>query len=214
MARKKLTAKQIKVRKKKQYVRYEYNLTIDALDYLNEFGADIKYKITSNPTAASLKAIRNVYKQATKKLKKQHWVLPTKKEMAKQVREEQPYRRSRAKRKTEQAPVTFQPDTDYIEDLIQSVSNLTGAERTKTTQRTEDYNKARLQEAKNRLFDKLSYARTKAGDTELAEALAADDFIQHVDEMNVRYDYEIVDGIDDTLIPMLESAMYNVLDNM
>lgn len=214
MARKKLSAKQIKARKKKQYVRYEYNLTIDALDYLNEFGADIKYKITSNPTAASLRAIRNVYKQATKKLKKQHWVLPTKREMAKQVREEQPYRKSRAKRKTEQAPVTFQPDTDYIEDLINAVSNLTGAERTKTTQRTEDYNKARLQEAKNRLFDKLSYARTKAGDTELAEQLAADDFIQHVDEMNVRYDYEIVDGIDDTLIPMLESAMYNVLDNM
>lgn len=212
MARKKLSAKQIKARKKKQYVRYEYNLTIDALDYLNEFGAGIKFKITSNPTAASLKAIRNVYKQATKKLKKQQWVLPTKREMAKVVRDEQPYRKSRAKRKTEQAPVTFQPDTDYIEDLIQSVSNLTGAERTKTTQHTEDYNKARLQEAKNRLFDKLAYARAKAGDTELAEALAADDFIQHIDEMNVRYDYEIVDGIDDTLIPMLESAMYNVLD--
>jgi uncharacterized protein with PIN domain len=214
MAKKKLTARQVKARKKKQYVRYEYNLTIDALDYLNEFGADIKFKLTTNPTAASLKAIRNVYNKATKKLKERHWVLPTKRQMAKQVREEQPYRKSRAKRKTEQAPVTFQPETDYIEDLIQSVSNLTGAERTKTTQRTEDYNKARLQEAKNRLFDKLSYARTKAGDTELAEALAADDFIQHVDEMNVRYDYEIVDGIDDTLIPMLESAMYNVLDSM
>lgn len=214
MARKKLSAKQIKARKKKQYVRYEYSLTIDALDYLNEFGAGIKFKITTNPTAASLKAIRKVYNKATKKLKKQQWVLPTKKQMAKQVREEQPYRKSRAKRKTEEAPTTFQPDTDYIEDLIQAVSNLTGRERTKTTQRTEDYNKARLQEAKNRLFDKLSYARTKAGDTELAEALAADDYIQHVDEMNVRYDYEIVDGIDDTLIPMLESAMYNVLDNM
>ena len=213
MARKKLTAKQIKARKKKQYVRYEYNLTIDALDYLNEVGAGIKFKITSNPTAASLKAIRKVYNKATKELRKQ-WVLPTKKQMAKQVRDEQPYRKSRAKRKTEQAPATFQPDTDYIEDLMQAVSNLTGRERTKTTQRTEDYNKARLQEAKNRLFDKLSYARTKTGDTELAEALAADDFIQHVDEMNVRYDYEIVDGIDDTLIPMLESAMYNVLDNM
>lgn len=214
MARKKLTTRQAKARKKKQYVRYEYNLTIDALDYLNEFGANIKYKITTNPTAASLKAIRNIYNKATKELKKRQWVLPTKREMAKTVRNEQPYRKSRAKRKTEQAPITFQPDTDYIEDLIQAVSNLTGAERTKTTQRTEDYNKARLQEAKNRLFDKLTYVRTKAGDTELAEQLAADDFIQHVDEMNVRYDYEIVDGIDDTLIPMLESAMYNVLDNM
>lgn len=214
MARKKLTARQIKARKKKQYVRYEYNLTIDALDYLNQVGANIKFKLTSNPTAASLKAIRNIYNKATKELKKQQWVLPTKREMAKTVREEQPYRKSRAKRKTEQAPASFQPETDYIEDLIQAVSNLTGAERTKTTQRTEDYNKARLQEAKDRLFDKLAYARTKVGDTELAEQLASDDFIQHVDEMNVRYDYEIVDGIDDTLIPMLESAMYNVLDNI
>lgn len=214
MARKKLTAKQIKARKKKQYVRYEYNLTIDALDYLNEIGAHIKFNIKTNPTAASLKSIRNIYNKAVKELRKQNWVLPTKKEMAKVVREEQPYRRSRANRKTEQAPKSFQPDTDYIDDLIQTVSNLTGAERTKTTQRTEDYNKARLEEAKNRLFDKLAYARMKAGDTELAEQLAADDFIQHVDEMNVRYDYEIVDGIDDTLIPMLESAMYNVLDNM
>ena len=214
MARKKLSARQIKARKKKQYIRYQYNLTIDALDYLNEAGAHIKFKLTTNPTAASLKAVRNVYNKATKKLKKQSWVLPTKKEMAKVVREEQPYRRSRAKRKTEQAPKTFQPDTDYIEELIETVSNLAGRERTKTTQRTEDYNKARLQEAKNRFFDKLAYARLKTGDTELAEALAADDFIQHVDEMNVRYDYEIVDGIDDTLIPMLETAMTNVLDNM
>lgn len=214
MARKKLSARQIKARKKKQYIRYQYNLTIDALDYLNEMGADIKFKLTTKPTAASLKVVRNVYNKATKKLKKQSWVLPTKKEMAKTVREEQPYRRSRAKRKIEQAPKTFQPDTDYIEELIETVSNLTGRERTKTTQRTEDYNKERLQEAKNRFFDKLAYARLKTGDTELAEALAADDFIQHVDEMNVRYDYEIVDGIDDTLIPMLETAMTNVLDNM
>lgn len=214
MATKKLTAKQVKARKKKRYIRYEYNLTIDALDYLNEFGANIKFKITSNPTKASLKAIRNVYKKATKELKQQQWVLPTKREMAKAVREEQPYRKSRANRKTEEAPSSFQPDTDYIDDLIQAVSNLTGRDRTITTQRTEDYNKARLQEAKNRLFDKLAYARTKVGDTPLAEQLAADDYIQHVDEMNVRYDYEIVDGIDDTLIPMLESAMYNVLDNI
>lgn len=214
MARKKLSAKQIKARKKKQYIRYQYNLTIDALDYLNEAGADIKFKLTTKPTAASLKVIRNVYNKATKKLKKQSWVLPTKKEMAKAVREEQPYRRSRAQRKTEQAPKTFQPDTDYLEELIESVSNLTGRERAKTTPLTEAYNKARLQEAKNRLFDKLTYARMKTGDTELAEALAADQYIQHVDEMNVRYDYEIVEGIDDTLIPMLESAMYRVLDNM
>ena len=81
MARKKLTAGQIKARKKKQYIRYQYNLTIDALDYLNEAGANIKFKLTK-PTATSLKAIRNVYNKATKKLKKQKWVLPTKKEMA------------------------------------------------------------------------------------------------------------------------------------
>lgn len=214
MARKKLTARQKKARKKKQYVRYEYNLTIDALDYLNEVGASIKFKLTTNPTAASLKSIRNVYNKAVKKLKKQNWVLPTKKEMAKTVREEQPYRSSRARRMTEQAPPSFQPDTDYLEQLLEAVSNLEGKERTATNQHKEDYNKARLQEAKDRLSDKLAYARMKAGDTELAEQLAADDFIQHVDEMNVRYDYEIVDGIDDTLIPMLESAMYNVLDNI
>ena len=68
MARK-LSARERKARKQRSYTRYEYNLTIDALDYLNMMEAGIDYKIVSNPTKASLRKIRNMYKKATKELR-------------------------------------------------------------------------------------------------------------------------------------------------
>lgn len=214
MARKKLSAREKKAKKKREYVRYEYNLTIDALDYLQQMGAELKYKIVSKPTMRSLKAIRNLYNKVKKELQKKNWVLPTKREMAKQVREEQPYRRSRGTAKQyEEAPDTFQPDTDYIEELISKVSQMQGKDRTQTTARNEEYNKARLQDAKNRFFDKLAYARIKVGDVDLAQALASSAFIEHIDEMQVKYDYEIVDGLDDDLTPLLMTAMNDVLNS-
>lgn len=214
MARKKLTAREKKARKHREYVRYEYNLTIDALDYLQQMGADIKFKISSKPTMRTLKAIRNLYNKVKKELQKRNWVLPTKREMAKQVREEQPYRKSRGKAKQyEEAPPTFQPDTDYIDELISKVTTIEGRDRTKTTVRTEEYNKARLQEAKNRFFDNLAFARAKVGDVDLAGALAGNDFIARIDELQVKYDYEIVDGLDDDLTPLLFTAMNDVLNS-
>lgn len=214
MARKKLSAREKKARKRRVYVRYEYYLTIDALDYLGQMGAELKFKIASKPSIASLKKIRKYYNKVKKDLTKKNWVIPTKREMAKQVREEQPYRRSRvAQKQYEEAPVTFQPDTDYIDELISKISQLDGKDRTKTTPHNEEYNKQRLQEAKNRFFDQLSYARLKVGDVDLAQALAESDFISHVDEMQVKYDYEIVDGLDDDLTPLLMTAMNDVLNN-
>ena len=214
MARKKLSARKKKARKRREYVRYEYYLTIDALDYLGQMGANLKFKIASKPTIASLKKIRNYYNKVKKDLAKKNWVIPTKREMAKRVREEQPYRRSRvAQKQYEEAPSTFQPDTDYIDELISKISKLDGKERAKTTPHNEEYNKQRLQEAKNRFFDQLSYARLKVGDVDLAQALAESDFIARVDEMQVKYDYEIVDGLDDDLTPMLMTAMNDVLNN-
>lgn len=213
MARK-LSARERKARKQRSYTRYEYNLTIDALDYLNMMGADIDYNIVSNPTKASLRKIRNVYKKATKELKQKNWVIPTKREMAKTVREEstQAYRRSRVKEQIE-APSTFEPETDYINDLITTITTLQGAERTTDKRKTLEKDTQLLEEAKQRLLDKLQFVRTKVGDVDLAEKLAVDDFIAHIEEMKVKYDYEIIDGIDDNFIPALDSAMMDVLDN-
>lgn len=213
MARK-LSARERKARKQRSYTRYEYNLTIDALDYLNMMGADIDYNIVSNPTKASLRKIRNIYKKATKELKKKNWVVPTKREMAKVVREEstQAYRRSRAKEQVE-APSTFEPETDYINDLITTITMLQGAERTTDNRKTLEKDTQLLEEAKQRLLDKLEFVRTKVGDVDLANKLAEDDFIAHIEEMKVKYDYEIIDGIDDNFIPALDSAMNDVLDS-
>ena len=213
MARK-LSARERKARKQRRYTRYEYNLTIDALDYLNMMGAGIDYNIVSNPTKASLRKIRNIYKKATKELKKKNWIVPTKREMAKVVREEstQAYRRSRAKEQTE-APTSFEPETDYINDLINTITMLQGAERTTDKRKTLEKDTQLLEEAKQRLLDKLQFVRTKVGDVDLAEKLAEDDFISHIEEMKVKYDYEIIDGIDDNFIPALDSAMMDVLDN-
>lgn len=213
MARK-LSARERKARKQRSYVRYEYNLTIDALDYLNLMEAGIDYNIVSNPTKASLRKIRNIYKKATKELKKKGWNIPTKRELAKAVREEstQTYRRSRAKEQIE-APSTFEPETDYINDLINTITSLQGAERTTDNRKTLEKDTQQLEEAKQRLLDKLQFVRTKVGDVDLANKLAEDDFIAHIEEMKVKYDYEIVDGIDDNFIPALDSAMYDVLDS-
>lgn len=213
MARK-LSARERKARKQRSYTRYEYNLTIDALDYLNMMGAGIDYNIVSNPTKASLRKIRNIYKKATKELKKKNWVVPTKREMAKVVREEstQAYRRSRAKEQVE-APSTFEPETDYINDLISTITMLQGAERTTDNRKTLEKDTQLLEEAKQRLLDKLEFVRTKVGDVDLADKLAEDDFIAHIEEMKVKYDYEIIDGIDDNFIPALDSAMNDVLDS-
>ena len=213
MARK-LSARERKARKQRSYTRYEYNLTIDALDYLNMMGAGIDYNIVSNPTKASLRKIRNIYKQATKELKKKNWIVPTKREMAKVVREEstQAYRRSRAREQIE-APSTFEPETDYINDLINTITSLQGAERTTDKRKTLEKDTQQLEEAKQRLLDKLQFVRTKVGDVDLANKLAEDDFIAHIEEMKVKYDYEIVDGIDDNFIPVLDSAMNDVLDS-
>lgn len=213
MARK-LSARERKARKQRSYTRYEYNLTIDALDYLNMMGADIDYNIVSNPTKASLRKIRNIYKKATKELRKKNWVVPTKREMAKAVREEstQAYRRSRAREQVE-APSTFEPETDYINDLINTITTLQGAERTTAKRQTSEKDTQLLEEAKQRLLDKLEFVRTKVGDVDLANKLAEDDFISHIEEMKVKYDYEIIDGIDDNFIPALDSAMNDVLDS-
>lgn len=214
MARKKLSARQQKAKKKRDYVKHEYNLTVDALDYLNLMGAGIKFRIVSKPTKASLRKIRNIYNKAKKDLKKQNWVIPTKRELAKRAREEQPYRRSRANNENyEEAPQAFQPDTDYIDELIEKISKMTGKDRTKTSARNEEYNKARLQDAKNRFFDQLAFARQKVGDVDLAQALASSSFMSHVEELEYKYDYEIVDGLDDDLTPMLMTAMTDVLNN-
>lgn len=216
MARKKMTAAQRKAAKKRQYVRSQYNLTIDALDYLNQMGAEIKFKLVSKPTQASLKKVRKIYNEATKSLKKRNWVLPTKKEMAATVREEQPYRKSRAKRASETpAPTTqFHPETDYIEDLIETVSKLESKMPTDATPRRKEYDTEKLQDAKNRLFDKLAFARQKTGDEVLADKLAQSEYISRIESLSLKYSYEIVDAIDDELIPALEQAMWDALDEI
>ena len=211
-----MTAAQRKAAKHRQYVRSQYNLTIDALDYLNQMGAEIKYNIVSKPTKASLSKIRRIYNEATKSLKKRNWVLPTKKEMAATVREEQPYRKSRAKRAYQSTTPTtqFHPETDYIQDLIEAVSTLESKMPSNATPRRKEYDTEKLQEAKNRLFDRLAFARQKTGDEILADKLAQSDYITRIESLTLKYSYEIVDAIDDEFIPALEQAMWDALDEI
>jgi hypothetical protein len=216
MARKKLTPAQRAASKQRQYVRSQYNLTIDALDYLNMMGANIKFKLVSKPTKASLNKIRRIYNQETKKLRQRNWSLPTKKELARAAREEQPYRKSRAKRAYESpTPTTeFHPETDYLQDLIEAVSNLESKMPSNATQRRKEYDNGKLQEAKNRLFDRLAFARQKTGDEVLADKLAQSEYVSRIESLSLKYSYEIVDAIDDELIPALEQAMWDALDEI
>ena len=213
MARKKLTPAQRAAAKQRQYVRSQYNLTIDALDYLNMMGANINYKLVSKPTKASLNKIRRIYNQATKKLKQKSWVLPTKKEMAHAVREEQPYRKSRGQIASEQpsAPTQFSPAEDYISALMDTINEIKIKYSPDTTQHGKYYNDQRLEGAQQRLLDSLAYGRTKLGDEGLADALAANDYISRIEQLENRYAFQVEQDIDDDLIPLMRTAVEDAL---
>ena len=70
MAKKKLTSKQRKARKRAAYIRAEYYKNYDALDYLRIFAKVKDVKIPSKITKKSLESIRKIYKQAKAEAKK------------------------------------------------------------------------------------------------------------------------------------------------
>lgn len=210
MARQKLTKAQRKARKQASYIRAEYYKNFDALDYLRDFVKVAPLDIPNKITKASLKKIRRIYKEARKEAEKAGAVLPTKREMAKAVREEptQQYRQNRAE---PEDSTGFNPHLQYIEAVRNAIDVLTPRD-------SEDPKKAstvrKFEEARLRLYGALDYAIAKTDETILAQALASNEYVQRIADIDNMYAVEMILEIDNDLIPLLEASMNDALEQI
>ena len=240
MAKRKQTAAQRKAKQRAAYYRREYFETRDALEFMKTLtGSKIKMpSIPSKITKTSLKSIRKLYTESRRKMKTLEYggyvdvttgeffsKLPTKKEMVKEVRSEptQSYRKYQAE--SEPAPPTFDPDAEYIEDLkakimmLESTRDLAARlEPQRDAGKTEDnYQKnvlPKFTEAQQRLLGSIDYAISKLGIKEAAQVLATDTFLQKIENLEEKYTYEIVESIDDDIIPLMEASVNEALDSI
>lgn len=233
MARKRLTKAQKKARAHARYVRAEYYKNFDAISYLRDFTKIEDIRIPNKITSKSLTKIRKIYAEAKKQIQKLEAgylnletgelleSLPTKREMVREVRAEQPYRTSRAE--SEEPPADFDPDQDYIEDLRKKITELySNRERIDNLMPLRDSNKTdnnydknvlpKFTEAQNRLLAKIDFAIKKLGVAEAAQALADNAFVQKIENIEEKYTYEIIESIDDDFIPFIDASVEAALD--
>lgn len=224
MAKRKLTAKQRKARKRASYIRSEYYKNFDALQYLKDFAKVKDIKIPNKITKRSLEAIRKKYKEVRSSIQQLTGggymnpetgeyleKLPTKKEMVKEVRREQPYREDRAQ--GTEAPAEFNPDLQYLEELRSKIYSLTPLRDSDKTDKNYQKNVVpKFEEARNRIIGAIDYAIAKAGAEEIAQLLAGNNFIQRIANLEEKYTHEIVESIDDDLVPLIEASVDEALE--
>lgn len=227
MARK-LSSKQRKARKRASYIRSEYYKNFDALDYLRNFGKVKDIQIPNKITKASLKAIRKVYKEAKASIEKENSLyinvstaeeftkLPTKVEMAKATREAygQEYRKYRAE--PEEAPAGFDPNQQYIDELKEKIRAVEYAEETvgynrKKKETFDARTLPKFEKAKDDWENMIDLAVEKFGVERAAQAFAQSPHMQKIDDLSKKYAYEIIDEINDNVLPwMVAGIAYEV----
>ena len=226
MAKRKLTAKQRKARKRASYIRSEYYKNFDALQYLKDFAKVKDIKIPNKITKRSLEAIRKIYKEVRSSIQQLAGggymnpetgeyleKLPTKKEMVQEVRREQPYREDRAQ--GAEAPEGFNPDLQYLEELRSKLYSLTPLRDSDKTDRNYQKNVLpKFEEARNRILGAIDYAVVKAGAEGVAAILAGNNFIQRIGNLEEKYTHEIIESIDDDLVPLIEASVDEALENI
>lgn len=235
MAKKKLTKAQRKARAHARYVRAEYYKNFDALQYLKDFTKVPDVRIPNKITSKSLTKIRNIYNEAKRNIQQLSGgylnletgelldSLPTKQQMVKEVRTEQPYRQYRAE--PEEPPQDFDPDQQYIDELrakIQAlqatrdrVDNLIPLRDSNKTEHNYEKNVLpKFTQAQNRLLAKIDYAIQKLGLAEAAQALAGSAFIGKIDSIEEKYTHEIIESIDDDILPFIDASVEAALDNI
>lgn len=222
MAKKKLTKRQRAANKRRSYIRSEYAKTYDAIEYMRDFADIDKISRQLNPTMRELKSIRKVYKQLRAQIQASEdrlvnkvtgeliEKLPTKAEMVREIRSEptQSYRESLEEEP--QAPEGFNPDGEYIDNLIQFIEGVEPRPYRGTKRMGYDYN--RVTEAKNRLIANINFAVSKTSETAIATQLAADKYVDRVISMNGWYAHEIIQEIDENLIPIILAAVDHALN--
>lgn len=227
MAKRKMTARQKAAKKRAAYYRSEYYKNVDAISFLSGFTKTKPITIPKKITKSSLAAIRKVYNEVKKSLQKINggyldtttgeWFekLPSKQEMVKQIRSEptQQYRKYRAE--PEEAPSDFDPDLQYLEDLRDKLNQLSPLRDSNKTDKNYQTNVVpKFIEARNRILGAIDYATVKVGAGTIAAILAGNSFIQRIANLEEKYTHEIVESIDDDLIPLIESSVGEALDSI
>ena len=214
MAKRRQTAAQRKAKQRAAYYRREYYKNFDALAYLESAVKIKKIKIPNKITKKSVEAIRKIYNKARKEAKELGWELPTKKERAQTVREEptQAYRQYRAE---PEEPTGVDPDLQYLEELRDRLNSFTSKrDSTKTDANFQKNVAPKLEEARLRIVGALDYAIAKTGASEIATVLAGNNFIQRIANLEEKYAHEIIESIDDDLIPLIEASVNEALDSI
>ena len=215
---KKLTARQRKARKQASYVKAEYYKNVDAIRYLKRFGVTAQISIPNKITKASLKAIRRIYKETRRGIKtyegSNEYVdittgevftkIPTKAEAVREYRKEE---RGEIPR--------YDPDSQYIDELKNKINSLKPLRDSDKTEK--NYNKnvvPKLEKAKSDFSQAIDKAIGEFGLAIVAETLAADKYMNRIEELENKYTYEIVEDIsdgDDGLIMLMNTSAETAL---
>lgn len=200
MAKKKLTAKQRKARKRASYIKAEYKKNVEAIRFLQRFGIDMPIiKTPKKITKTSLKTIRKLYAQTRTKVEKYegeyvdvttgeiYSKLPTKEEAVKAYREEQA------------GTITpFDPYEQYIEDLKNKVEMLTPLRDSDKTENNYQKNVVPKQDnIKKNFLQAINDAIAKYGQEKVAETLAKNQYMQKIGNLEEKYTYQIVEDMTD-----------------
>ena len=228
---KKLTTRQRKARKQASYVKAEYYKNVDAIRYLERYGVTKDIKIPNKITKKSLQSIRRIYKEMRASVEKiserGEYVavkgltagevltkLPTKAQAAKEYRQE-------AKGIAEGTFKPFDADAGYIDELKQKITMLNPVKS--STQSDRYYNKKvipKLNDAKQRFLDAIDQAISSYGTDVVAHALEDNEYIQRVDELEMRYTYEFVEQTggygnnDATLLDLMQSSVQDAFNSL
>lgn len=213
MAKRKLTAKQRKARKRASYYKSQYKKNVEAIQFLQRFGIDMPIiKEPKKITKSSLSAVRKIYEQTKRKIDKYdndyvdittgeiYAKLPTKAEAVKIVKEEK-----------EQGYIPFDPYEQYIEDLKAKIEMLSPLRDSDKTEKNYQKNVVPKQEnIKKNFLQAIDDAIAKYGQEKVAETLAQNQYMQKIGNLDEKYTYQIVEDMtdgDDGLLVLMDASV-------
>lgn len=213
MAKRKLTAKQRKARKRASYYKSQYKKNVEAIQFLQRFGIDMPIiKEPKKITKASLSAVRKIYEQTKRKIDKYeneyvdittgevYTKLPTKAEAVKIIKEEK-----------EEGYIPFDPYEQYIEDLKTKIEMLNPLRDSDKTEANYQKNVVPKQEnIKKNFLQAIDEAIAKYGQEQVAETLAKNQYMQKIGNLEEKYTYQIVEDMtdgDEGLLVLMDASV-------
>ena len=208
-----VSPRQRKAHKRASYYKSEYRKNVQAILYLQHFGASTpSFKEPKKITKSSVKAIRKIYEETKRKIDRidGEFVdittgeiltkLPTKQEAAKAYREEQAGN-----------VVAFDPYEQYIEDLKTKIEMLSPLRDSDKTEKNYQKNVVPKQESIRANFKQaIDEAIAKYGQEKVAQTLAQNQYMQKIGNLEEKYTYQIIEDMtdgDDGLLVLMDASV-------